>query len=321
MSPLAQAGLSIALGLLIGLSLGHGGTCSVAAARRLALRGEIGPTLGLLLALGAAGCVALPLAWASDGAARLPTAAAVDWRVFLGGALLGVGAMANGACLLGSLTRLGDGETRLLALPAGLAFGFWAAASVGLAPAAAATRGAFGEPSAAGGLMIVGFLALAIAAIVAIRGTGPAPGRLVPASIALGVFGAVLFLLRPGWSYADILHQRFAATMQLAGATGTGAALATIAGAAMAAVRRGTFRLRSPAPFAVARSFGGGALMAVGAMLVPGGNDALLLAAVPTGVPSGAVAYAVMTATVMLIAVVEAQRPRSRAAVDADTSL
>lgn len=40
--------------------------------------------------------------------------------------------------------------------------------------------------------------------------------------------------------------------------------------------------------------------MALGASLIPGGNDTLLLAAIPSGTLSGLVAYLVMSVTVLL---------------------
>ncbi len=41
--------------------------------------------------------------------------------------------------------------------------------------------------------------------------------------------------------------------------------------------------------------------MALGGTLIPGGNDSLLLAAIPAVSLSGITAYAVMSATVMLV--------------------
>ena len=40
--------------------------------------------------------------------------------------------------------------------------------------------------------------------------------------------------------------------------------------------------------------------MALGASLIPGGNDTLLLAAIPSGTLSGLVAYLVMSLTVLV---------------------
>lgn len=289
--------LSCLLGFAVGVALHGGGTCAVGAARSLAWHGETGPTLGLLLAMAVAGMIVLPAAWAAGGAVRLATSAPVDLRLLAGGVLLGVGATVNGACLLGSLTRLGDGELRLLALPLGLGLGFRVAGGLDLSAEAAATRNALSAPSAAGLALVAGSALLAISFALLIRRRGD--DRLLAASVALGAAGALLFLLRPGWSYADLVHQRFAAAMQLAGAPATGAALATIVGAASLAWMRRAFRWQPPTLAGLARSLAGGALMAGGSVLVPGGNDALLLAAVPAGVPSGIVAWAVMTATVI----------------------
>ena len=42
----------------------------------------------------------------------------------MGAVALGIGALMNDGCPLGSLSRLGDGEIRLIAVPFGLAAGF-----------------------------------------------------------------------------------------------------------------------------------------------------------------------------------------------------
>ncbi len=64
--------------------------------------------------------------------------AEVTPTLLLGAVVFGCGALLNDACLLGSLSRLGDGELRLLLLPAGLTSGV------------ALTRHGLGEISATG---------------------------------------------------------------------------------------------------------------------------------------------------------------------------
>lgn len=61
---------------------------------------------------------------------------------------------------------------------------------------------------------------------------------------------------------------------------------ASIAGAVTAALRQGKWRLQRPALADIVKSFVGGALMGVGVALIPGGNDGLILAAIPALSPA-----------------------------------
>ncbi len=70
------------------------------------------------------------------------------------------------------------------------------------------------------------------------------------------------------------------------------------AGAVLAGIQRQAFRYRRASLIAVSRSVAGGAVMAFGAALVPGGNDTLLLASLPAATLGGLVAYGVMSAVV-----------------------
>ena len=56
---------------------------------------------------------------------------------------------------------------------------------------------------------------------------------------------------------------------------------------------------RPPRAAPLARTLAGRALMGVGASKIPGGNDGLLLSAVPAAAPGAFAAFAVMTATVV----------------------
>ncbi|MFZ8535879.1 YeeE/YedE thiosulfate transporter family protein, partial [Klebsiella quasipneumoniae] len=54
-----------------------------------------------------------------------------------------------------------------------------------------------------------------------------------------------------------------------------------------------------PTANGILRSVVGGTLMGIGIALIPGGNDGLILAAVPTLSPGGIVAYLLMTTTIV----------------------
>ena len=120
--------------------------------------------------------------------------------------------------------------------------------------------------------------------------------------VLFGAAGALLYALVPGWTYADAVRRAVVTTPS--GMTGFGAALcaaATLAGAVTAGLRSGRFTYQPPTLRGMARSLLGGMVMAIGGVLVPGGNDTLLFAALPALSPGGIAAYLTMTASVLAI--------------------
>jgi uncharacterized protein len=119
----------------------------------------------------------------------------------------------------------------------------------------------------------------------------------------LGLCGALLFTVAPGWTYADAL-KRAVDTSGNPMAVGFGpliAATAVLLGAFTSGIRARVFVLQRPAFTTMSRSLVGGAIMAFGGTLIPGGNDSLLLASLPAVALSGIVAYTVMSITVPLL--------------------
>ncbi len=309
--------------LVIGYSIHQGGTCGVAAARDLVEQRRIDLFAGFAVATGVAGIVCLPAIWLIGTGAHLGGMTSIGPRLFIGAVLLAWGAVLNDACLLGSLWRLGNGELRLLALPAGLAIGFMIANLIpgGLAPHLAPST--LGHPAPAGLFVIAGSgVVLALALFVLKRHGVHRSDRwpLATAMAILGAGGALLYVVQPGWSYADAVKRGVSPLMAMmaSGWGGAIAALLTAAGAIISAIRLRAFKPGWPTVAGVGRSLGGGILIALGATMIPGGNDTLLLASVPAGSASGAVAYTVMTLVVVAtVALVNQLRPlRDRLGLD-----
>jgi len=304
--------------LLVGWSINHGGICAVAATRDLVERRNPRLTIGVAFAAAAAGLVLLPASWLSGGQVHLAGSIAVGASLLFGASLLGLGAVINDACLLGSLGRLGSGELRFLGLPVGLALGYVLARIKPVALHLFPTT--LDRPTLVGALLMAAFALLLLAAgrrLVRDRAHIDERRRpLLLAMLVLGLCGALLYAARPGWGYADAVQRGFggAPMAMIDGAGGSWLALMTIAGSIGAALMAGRFRRVWPTPRTTARSIAGGALMAFGAVRVPGGNDSLLLAGVPSGSASSMVAYATMTSTVALLLVGMRQiRHRARA--------
>ena len=299
--------IAAALAFLLGYAVNQASTCAVTAAKLLLHDAETGLTIGFVLAVAVAGAITLPLAWWLGEAAHLAPWSEITPGLIAGAALLGFGAVINDACLFGTLHRIGDGELRFLALPVGLGLGFVLASHLpGLAGASSRVN-PLAHTGPAGWAALAGF---AVAAIFAARvlSRRQVPRRrasdwpLVQTMVLFGAAGALLYALVPGWTYADAVRR--AVVTAPTGMTGFGAALcaaATLAGAVTAGLRSGRFTYQPSTLRGMARSLLGGMVMAIGGVLVPGGNDTLLFAALPALSPGGIAAYLTMTATVLAI--------------------
>lgn len=299
---------AMSLGFAMGFSAAEGSICAVGAARQLVFGRDPRQLIGFALASGVAGLACLPLAWVIGRQASLPPDSAISAPLIAGAILLAIGSLLNGACLLGTLSRISTGEIRYLALPFGLTAGFAMFAYAGIdGPQLHLNMFARAGPL---GFILVSVSAFAVlAAWIALRFLGDAMSdgrwRLRVSMALIGLAGSLLFIVTPGWTYADAVRRE---TAQLTGGimdmqailAPTLTALATVFGALISGLKSGRFRVDQPQPSGLARSFGGGVLMAVGATLIPGGNDALLLWSVPGGSVSGLVAYTVMSLLIVI---------------------
>lgn len=303
--------LAMACAFIIGLAVNRGSTCAVAAARDLVRARQADSLVGFVVAIGVAGLLTLSARWLAGPLVHLVGDPPLGWPLLAGGVLLGIGATVNGACLFGTLGRIGNGELHFLAMPVGLALGFAAASLVpGFAPGIPAPN-PLAAPSLAGFAMLALFATAALAAWLWI-GSNASSDRhwsYRHAMLLLGLAGSIEFMLIPGATYVDAV--RLSVLGGMAGyAVPVAATVAAMAGTIIAGATAGTLRLRGPKPMALLRSLLGGMLMAAGGWLIPGGNDALLLAYLPGATLGGLIAYLVMTATVITLV---AMRPSVRA--------
>ncbi|KPF82171.1 hypothetical protein IP78_04405 [Brevundimonas sp. AAP58] len=302
---LSLAGLAALSAFVMGYALNQGTTCAVLAVRQVLEDRRPTMLLGLGLAAATAGLVWLPLSWA--GLVALTPDRAVGGGLIAGAVLLGAGAVLNRACLLGSISRIGDGRFSYLGLPAGLFAGFVLADALG-AQASASRTNLLGHPSEISALILIGFGVAVWLGWAILRSLGDRTGddrwsgRV--AMTVLGVAGALLFAAAPGWTLADAI--RLAApqgAMPLMSATSLGLLMFALlcAGAVASGLRRRSFAPRPPRPVPFVRSLAGGVVMALGASMIPGGNDSLLLSALPSATLGGVTAYGVMTATIIAL--------------------
>lgn len=299
---LPEAGLlvlSLGLAALVGFASAEGGTCAVQAVKDVLDGRGFGVSLSILKCSAWAAVLLLPLGWATPGG--LPdTALSVTWPAAAGGLVFGIGAVLNGGCTFSTVWRLGGGDiAKVFALP-GIALGLaaylhWVAA---LLPVALASSAPLATPRIWSIILFGGVFTWAMREAVQLLSVkrGPRLDRAV-AGLALG--GVALRAIHGRWDFTAGLEEGVEWASGLGGMPGLLPGLlllASLAGATIAARRKGTLRLTRPTLRSAAGSLGGGFLMGAGAALVPGGNDALVLHSLPSLLPHAFVAYAALVA-------------------------
>lgn len=291
------------LAFWMGYSISQGGTCAVATAYEILHHRRPRLFLGLLAASATAGLIAVPLVWFAAGPAMLAGTVGVSGTLLGGAVVFGIGATINDACLLGSLGRLGEGELRLVVLPTGLAAGFFVADATGIGATRHLHDSILSAPSTTGYYVLAAFAVALVLALVIVSRTRTVPRSgqwpLGLAMLVLGATGGALYATAPAWTYADLVHRSLPLAMSLENDVAALTVAATIVGAVAAAHRRKRWRPRKVTISDAAKTIIGGFLMGLGAAVIPGGNDGLILAALPALSVGGAVAYVVMLATIM----------------------
>ena len=306
--------LSVISALLIGFAAHRASLCNVRAVAEMMTTGSAHMLWSLLQAVlwmaTLTGVLVLGF-----GLVPQPTIArmAVGWAL-LGGWLFGIGAAVNGGCSLSTLHRLADGDRGMLATLAGFALGVagWPMFRAtgwpdGLAPVA--------SPWLRWPALAPWLLALLLAwALLRLRwfmqlarrhGQASWHERLLApayhlsvASAVMGLAGGLLYATQGVWSYTNFLRTEVTHRLGDAVAPTPWHALLVaclLTGMVASALQRGSLVWRWPDRRVTwARHAAGGALMGAGAVMVPGGNDTLLLNGLPTLTAVAAGTYAFM---------------------------
>lgn len=261
--------------------------------------------LSFLRASGWVALVSLPLIWLGLGNVRLASNIWPSFAILGGAFLFGVGAAINGGCSFGTLLRLAAGDLSFLMTLAGLCLGFalqrgrlWAPDPVAAGPSLLA------QPH------IPAMVAFGLLVIWALREVARFPKRKRlesggwPPEIAvvvMGLAGGVLYALYGSWMYTVALDRGLTRMMSdgIADFDLSALFVSLLGGAALAARRMRLWRLRFNTLQALQRLLAG-SMMGFGAALVPGGNDALVLHALPALSAHALPAYVAMSAGVGL---------------------
>jgi hypothetical protein len=234
-----------------------------------------------------------------------------------GGMIFGVGAVFNGGCSISTLTRLGAGNLGILLSLIGFCAGLWMESHLapGLGwplrasvPALLSLASAWSKP-----LLLLVLVWMAFEAVRLVR-SRPADQtwrsrllaqryRLSTAAMIMGLSNGLLYAIAGAWAYTSTLS---GGVRDLAGdQPGPGPLLwllflALLAGIVVSAWQSGRFRLDwRPRPMWLGYFLGGG-LMGFGAALVPGGNDVLILQAIPSLSPHAVPVFLAMLAGIAM---------------------
>jgi uncharacterized membrane protein YedE/YeeE len=233
-----------------------------------------------------------------------------------GGLLFGMGAGINGACAYSTMTRLVDGEGRMAATIAGFALGvvvFVRLVDGGAIARPVPAHTQFAALSEWAAVLVVALSLLAVLEIrriwqrrdrdLSLRDRIIAPTyRLSTAALLVGLAGAGIYLLFGSAGYTSTFE------LVVEGALGARdwppvgrwlLLLAVMAGMFASTLQRRSFRPDLRPRTEWLRNVAGGTLMGLGAAMAPGGNDVLVLYALPILSP-----HAIPTFAAMVIGIV-----------------
>lgn len=330
MQLLLQA-LSIALVVAIGYVSRRASLCTVRAVADAMTHRRAGMLLSFGRAALWAATVAGSLIVVLDlPAPKVPLRESYAWAL-AGGLSFGAGAAINGGCSLSTLQRLVDGDRSLLVTILAFCAGafFWTR-----------LEAVFGSPSVKAivspwahndtlNLALLAVLLLWCAREVFIllksgelrnhgrKGFTGAPYSSGLVGALLGLAGGVLYTVQDAWSYTNYLRASVAAA-------GTGQAepaafhallvIALLFGMYLASRHNpGSHAASAPIRIVWRTRLAGGFLMGIGGAIVPGGNDTLVLASIPTLSLQALCAYFALLAGIGIVLLLRSARPAGTA--------
>ncbi len=286
--------------MLMGFAIQRGATCTVAAVEEVVARQGAGRLIALVEASAwvAGGLlIAHRLGWL----ATVPTGYALSGWTFVGAALLGLGAFVARACVFGAIARLGSGDWAHAATPLGFYLGCLSVTAL-FAPPAPKPLGAspffLSAPDAVAWLVAACFVRRVASPLLANRRSLPALFKQHlwsphAATIVIGVTFLVMLVLAGAWAYTDVLADLARGMAHSVWARGA-LVLCLLTGAMAGGWASGRLRLTRPRLVPLVRCLAGGVMMGWGSLLIPGGNDGLILVGMPLLWPYAWAAFATM---------------------------
>lgn len=312
---------AVLLAGVMGFAIQRGATCAVAAVNEVVEKRRFRRLLAMLEAsIWVVG--GLLIAQSLHLLGRMPAGYPLNGFTVLGGALLGLGAFVNGACVFGAIARLGSGQWSYAVTP----FGFYAgcltvdyvfsppalqkleyASFVLRAPAWVAfafivfVLWRLGRPLFAAGRGVARqAMRQRLRQAIALRVWAPHA-----ATIIIGISFCLMLLLVGAWAYTDVLTE-LARRMMAANLFARILLLvALLSGAILGGWSAGLLRSTRISLAKLFTCFAGGMLMGWGSLLIPGGNDGLILVGMPLLWPYAWAAFAAMCLSIGVAAMLQ----------------
>jgi len=286
----APFAFSALLAAVMGFAIQRGATCMVAAVDEIVAKRRFS-RLAAMLAASLWVLGGLLIAQSLGALPRMPAGYAVTGWTIAGGALLGLGAFVGRACVFGAVARFGNGEWSYLMVPLGFLAGCASVAPLFM-PMMPRTL-PHGSIVFDAGTWVAGLLAVLVVARLVHAATRARPdpaaarprfaARVWSPAAATAVIGVAFFfmmLLVGPWAYTDALadvahgmpHDLLPRGLLM---------LALFGGAFAGGLTAGRFGSTPVTLSRLVRCFASGALMGWGSLLIPGGNDGLILVGMP----------------------------------------
>ncbi|WP_339822518.1 YeeE/YedE thiosulfate transporter family protein [uncultured Parasphingorhabdus sp.] len=292
----------IALAFILGFALGRAATCTVAATGRWVNQGKMDWLFGLLVIASWAAIVLVVLVeW--TGQAHLPLDIPLSGKMFVGAVLMGLGAIVNRGCFVGSVGQIGTGKFAYLLTFVGLGLALSLTGKFGLdllGPTEFLPRTTIEQSRAKQiALAIFAMIAMVSLWLVLVR-----RNKAFLALVVIGICAATIYGTRPEWAYTAQLNGFLQGQSLSVGKTVELAVIALFAGAILSNWLKDRFRPEWGGWKLALANLAGGFLMGIGATAVPGGNDVLLMWTIPGLTLYGLVAYLTMIATIAAVMLV-----------------
>jgi uncharacterized protein len=285
-SGLAGMALLGVFGFVLGFALNHGSICTVIATRELV--SEKRPARFIAL-VECAVWAALVYAILEASPTMQPGWSPLGYLV-PAAMLFGLGTYVNGACVFGSVGHFGNGEIDFAFAFLGIFAAVYVESLVGFLPDQPPTSASLPLGPALQALALLAILALRLG--VSHRSESNFR-RLTLSMGAIGISFTILAVFAPGFSITASVGS--IVSVPVAGAV---ISVCMFGGSLVSArFMRQRFALKWPTMNTILRRMLAGILMGLGALLIPGGNDTLLMVGFPMGAWQAALAYLLFVAT------------------------
>ena len=298
--------VSLLLAFAMGFTAFRAGICTVSAVAELRSSGTARVFLSFLKVILWVVLVNGLLEFWLGAPARPARAGGVSVMPMLGGFLFGMGAAINGGCSFSTISKIAQGNLHMaLTLPA-FVLGVVISARLPAMSAGGGSTAPLLDPAIRQLLLLPlglwGMWEMAKIVTPNLRGDGLWRGmtakryRLSTGAALVGICSGFLYAINGRWAYSSRIVDTF---VERPGgpvadsAIAIGLIVALLAGAVASAVSNGSLSF-SFAKDMWRRNLIGGFLMGFGAMMVPGGNGALILQDLPSLSVRGALAYLAM---------------------------